>query len=254
MQFQDNLGSIIFIIIYLSIIWFFLIKLILQNYQKFKARTKEWKWIFVAYFLLGFGDLFHLGFRIYIFFAGLGPDTHFTNLTIGMGYIISGITMTYFYIAIFHAWISMYGKQFSDPKKIRIYTIILYLAFITRLGLMTLPFNHWYEGDATIDFGFDFRIITSLPIYVIGILSVYLLYRDSKAKLKTQSSNASGKDKANLNASIWYVISYISYSITMFFVSFIPLTGLFMIPKTIAYLVAFYFHYRYILNQPLKEK
>lgn len=148
----------------------------------------------------------------------------------------------------------MYGEHFSTPKQIHIYTIILYLAFITRLGLMLLPFNHWHEGDATIDFGFDFRIITSLPIYVIGILSVYLLYRDSKAKLETQSSNASGKDKANLNASIWYIISYISYTITMFFVSFIPLTGLFMIPKTIAYLVAFYFHYRYILNQPLKEQ
>jgi len=215
----------------------------------FKSKPGYWKWIFLAYFLLGFGDLFHLGFRIYIFFSGLGPDEFFTNMTIGSGYVISGLTMTYFYIAIFHAWAEIYGVKYSTHSKIKLYLVILYLAFILRVVLMFLPYNRWFEGNATVDFGFDFRIITAIPIYIIGIISVFLLFKSSKAELKNPSNIGSEVDKANYKASIWFIVSYISYSITLLLVAIIPLTGLFMIPKTVAYLVAFIYHYKNILNR-----
>ncbi|MFX0178848.1 MAG: hypothetical protein ACFE78_01585 [Candidatus Hodarchaeota archaeon] len=248
---EDNMGSIVFIFAYLVIIWIFLIKLIIKRLTKGKTihTDKAWKWTFAAYFLLGFGDLFHLGFRIYVFFAGLGPDELFTNLAIGSGYIISGLTMTYFYIAIFHAWSNIYGDKYSNPSKIKIFTIILYSAFILRLVLIFLPFNHWFEGDATVDFGFDFRIITAIPIYIIGILSVSLLFKDSKTEKNEFTGININLNKGNYMASIWFVVSYVSYSITLFLVAIFPLTGLFMIPKTIAYLVAFYYHYKNMLNR-----
>ncbi len=245
------MGSIIFIIAYLVIIWIFLIKIIIKRFKKGKTIPIDnaWKWTFVAYFLLGFGDLFHLGFRIYVFFTGLGPDESFTNLAIGSGYIISGLTMTYFYIAIFHAWSNIYGDKYSIPSKIKIYTIILYSAFILRLVLIFLPFNHWFEGDATVDFGFDFRIITAIPIYIIGILSISLLFKDSKAEKNEFTGININLNKGNYMASIWFVVSYVTYSITLFLVAIFPLTGLFMIPKTIAYLIAFYYHYKNMLNR-----
>lgn len=247
MQMQDNMGSIVFILAYLIIIWIFLLKLLIQG--KFKNKDKAWKWTFMAYFLLGFGDLFHLGFRIYVFFAGLAPDDPFTDLAIGSGYIISGLTMTYFYIAIFHSWVFIYGEKYSTPSKIKNFTIILYSAFLIRIILMFLPFNHWFEGDATVDFGFDFRIITAIPIYIIGIISVYILFRDSRSERNEFTGINIDRNRGNFMASIWYVISYISYSFTLFLVAIIPLTGLFMIPKTIAYLVAFFYHYKNMLNK-----
>jgi len=253
MQVPDNLYSVIFMGTYLVIIWVFLIKLIIQNIKggKLKARDAAWKWNFLAYFLLGFGDLFHLGFRIYIFIAGYGPDDHFTNLFIGLGYIISGLTMTYFYIAVFHGWAKTYGTTYSTPKKIKLYTVIIYIAFILRFILMMLPYNRWYEGDATVDFGFDFRIITAIPLYIIGILAVFLLFSHSRAEAKDLKGIDPIRNKGNFYASIWFLVSYITYTITLLLVAIYPLTGLFMIPKTIAYLIAFFYHYKTMLNRPI---
>ncbi len=250
MQVQDNMGSIIFMITYIVIIWIILIKLFVKNLRvnPFKERTGFWKWTFLAYFLLGFGDLFHLGFRIYIYFAGFGPDEPFTNITIGSGYIISGLTMTYFYVAIFHSWSLIYGEKYSRPHKIKLYKIILYLAFILRIFLMFLPYNHWFEGNATVDFGFDFRIITALPIYIIGIISMFLLLKDSKAEMRNPTGIDINLNKSNYKATIWFLVSYVTYSFTILFVANYPLTGMFMIPKTIAYIVAFFYHYKNMLN------
>ncbi|MFX0024222.1 MAG: hypothetical protein ACFE9S_17985 [Candidatus Hermodarchaeota archaeon] len=251
MLMQDNMGSIGFMIFYLVIIWIFLIKLIINNARggKFKSRNIAWKWIFIAFFLLGFGDLFHLGFRIFNYFAGFSDGDPFYMITLGLGYIISGLTMTYFYVAVFHAWASIYGETYSTPSKIRMFTIILYIAFIARVILMFLPFNHWFEGSGTVDFGFDFRWITAIPIYIVGIISVFLLFKDSRIEMKEQKGIDPQINRGNFHASIWYIVSYVSYSITLFLVAIFPLTGLFMIPKTIAYLVAFFYHYKTILNR-----
>lgn len=250
---QDNLGSISFMISYLVIIWIFLIKLIIKNGSKgaFKKRNLAWKWIFLAYFLLAFGDMFHLGFRIYNYFAGLSVGNSFYMISLGLGYIISGLTMTYFYIAIFHAWVFIYRKNHSTSNKIKIITVTLYVAFLFRVILTLLPYNHWFEGDGAVDFGFDFRLISSIPIYIIGIISVGLLFKDSLSELRESTGIDYQLNRSNFIASIWYIISFITYSITIFFVAIFPLTGLFMIPKTIAYLVAFYYHYKFLLNREI---
>ena len=212
-------------------------------------RSVTWKWTFLAYFLLGFGDIFHLGLRIIIFFAGWGPDDHLTNLLMGWGYILTGVTMTYFYIAIFHAWSKVYGEKHSTPSKVKLYMAIEYIAFLVRLFLVSLPYNRWYGGDATVDFGFDFRIISAIPIYVIGLLTVFLLFTSSKKEMSASSEIDPELNRANFYAAIWYMVSFATYSVTTFLVAIYPLTGLFMIPKTIAYLFAFYNHYKGILNK-----
>ncbi|MHA2391862.1 MAG: hypothetical protein ACXAEX_07820 [Promethearchaeota archaeon] len=251
MQISDTIESIIFIIFYLGVIWIFLIKLILKNAKSktFRNREKFWKWTFLAYFLLGFGDIFHLGFRIIVFFSGWGPNDHMTNLLISSGTVITSITMYYFYIAIFHMWANIYSTQYSTEPKIKLYTIIQYIAYTSAIVLLFLPYNHWYEGDATIDFGFDFRIMTAIPIYLIGFITLKLLLTSSKAEKNNPSGIDTDINKGNYRAALWYIVSFATYSITIFFVAIYPLTGLFMIPKTIAYLVAFYYHYKTMLNK-----
>jgi len=203
----------------------------------------------MAYFLLALGDMFHLGFRINNYFAGLSVGNSFYMITLGLGYIISGLTMTYFYIAIFHAWVLLYSETYSTPNKVKIFTTILYIAFIFRVILTLLPYNHWFEGDGTVDFGFNFRLISSIPIYIIGIISVGLLFKDSRSELRENTGIDYQLNRGNFYASIWYIVSFVTYSITIFFVAILPLTGLFMIPKTIAYIVAFFYHYKVLLNR-----
>jgi hypothetical protein len=52
----------------------------------------------------------------------------------------------------------------------------------------------------------------------------------------------------NYKAAIWFLVSYATYSVTLFLVAIYPLTGMFMIPKTIAYVIAFFYHYKNLLN------
>ena len=246
MQIQDNLGSIIFIIFYLVTIWTGLFMLWWKRSQSKKASLPAyWYWVFLSYFLLGFGDLFHLGFRVYIFTRGYGPDDPLTNMLFAIGYIVTGITMTYFYISLLHAWNDIYGEAHATRSQVKTYFLVVYAFFVVRLILMALPWNSWYDGTPLIVFGVSFRVFTSLPLYVIGFYPIVLLYKSSKKDLLNKNLLATGvMNKANYFASIWFMVSYACYTLTILFTIYQPLFGLFMIPKTIAYLVAFYYHYK----------
>lgn len=253
MAMQDNWGSIAFLILYLGIIWTLLFIIIIKNIKNhsFKQRDNVWKWTFLAYFLLAFGDNFHLGFRIYIFFGNLDFNSEFTKFLFGTGYIATSITMTYFYVAFLHVWAKLYGKKYSTPNKVKNYFVIIYIAFIIRVILIFLPYNHWYDYEPALDFGFDFGIITSIPLYVIGLVTVGLMYKSSKAEARNPSGINPDWNKSNYKASLWFMVSFICYTITLVTVVYIPVTGLFMIPKTIAYLIAMYYHYKYLLNKEI---
>lgn len=250
MPMQDNWGTISFLIFYLAFIWIFLFIIIIKNLKNktFKQKSSVWKWIFLAYFLLAFGDIFHLGFRIYLFLANIEFNSDLTKLLLGTGYVITGITMTYFYIAFLHAWSKLYGNKYSKPSSIKTYFAIAYLAFIIRILLILLPYNHYFDFDPPLDFGFDFGIITSIPLYVIGFITIGLMFKSSKAEKNEFTGINININKANYIASVWFIVSFICYSFTTFLVVYFPLTGMFMIPKTVAYLIALYYHYKYVLK------
>lgn len=242
--------SILFSISYLVIIWSVLLKTSIENFRTdmFKKRDATWKWTFIAYFLLGFGDIFHLGSRIYLFFSPGGFDTPSAELLLGWGSIITGITITYFYLAIFHAWEHMYDETYSTEQRQK-YFFILYGAFVTRLLLMALPYNHWFGGNARGNLDFNFSLITSIPLYIVGILTIYLLLKTSTAEKAHPSETINSYwNEGNYKASLAYLFSYIMFSLTLFLSETYPLAGVFMIPKTVAYLVALYYHYTRILT------
>ncbi|MFX0148321.1 MAG: hypothetical protein ACFE8E_11330 [Candidatus Hodarchaeota archaeon] len=250
MPMEDNWGTISFLIFYLAFIWIFLALAIIKGLRSHTLNQKSsvWKWTFLSYFFLAFGDVFHLGFRIFLFLAEVPLESELFKLLLGIGYVVTGVTMTYFYIALLHAWSKLYGEKYSSPSKIKLYLGISYVAFITRIILILLPYNHWFDYIPPLDFGFDFRIITSIPLYVIGFITVGLLFKDSKAEKNEFTGINININKANYMASIWFIVSFACYSITLFGVVYISLLGLFMIPKTVAYLVALYYHYKYLLK------
>ena len=190
-----------------------------------------------------------MGFRIFIFFSGLELESELAKILFGVGFVMTNITMTYFYVALFHAWAKLYGNNYSTKKNVKFYFIIVYICFLIRIFLILLPYNHWFDYEPPLDFGFDFRIITAIPLYIIGFLTVGFMFKHSKTELQNPSNINPDWSRGNYNASICYIVSFICFSFTVFLVVYIPLMGLFMIPKTIAYLIALYYHYKYLLSK-----
>ncbi|MBD3196008.1 MAG: hypothetical protein GF317_13200 [Candidatus Lokiarchaeota archaeon] len=248
MAMKDNIATVSFLIIYLVIIWVFIIKILIENRKVIKEKGQVWNFLFIGYIFLAFGDIFHLGFRIYMFFANVPLDSDLAGNLFGYGYIITSITMTYLYIELFRAWRKIYGDHYSTSNKNFLYELIIDVAFIFRIVLLLNPYNHWFDYDPVWEFGFDFRILSALPLYLIGIITVGLLFKDSRAEMQKSTGINPDWNKANNKVSIWLIVSYAFYSITTFLVIYIPIAGMAMVPKTIAYLVALYYHYKYILK------
>lgn len=248
----QSLGAILFMMFYLGTLWFFLGRILLQNLRQgtFSQRDLVWKWTLTAYFLLGVGDIFHLGSRIFVFFAPFNMTTEFAELLVETGSIITGITVTYFYIALLHMWKHSYGKHSHTPQKIRAYFIIAYATFIARVLLLLLSYNQWSGGDETTVFGFITHFIPNVPVYVIGFLTIGLLLHSSKLE-KTPSTSGIDQsfNQGNFKAALWFIVSYVMFTFTVVLVGAYPIAGIFMIPKTIAYLLAFFYHYTTILTQ-----
>ena len=82
MPVQDNWGTISFLIFYLGIIWVFLLVILAKNIKNrtLKQQGSVWKWTFLAYFFLAFGDIldFLIPFKKY-----------FTTPKISHGYFIA---------------------------------------------------------------------------------------------------------------------------------------------------------------------
>ena len=255
MAMADNLFSIYLMIFYLAAIWIGVIIAILKNIKNnaWKRRDSVWKLTFLCYLLLGIGDMCHLGFRLFLNFTGIDPELQLAVFLLGTGYIISGILLTGYYIILFHIWEKIYGKKYSTPSKIKKYLIIIYVTFIIRIILVFLPYNQYFGYDPAFDLGIDFGMITNIPFYIIGIITLVLSLKDSKTEKKQEkpSDIDSKRNKAVYNASIWLIITYICYSLTVYFSAINSLFGMFMLPLTIAYLIAYYYHYRFILNRKI---
>ncbi len=257
MEYEDFFWVIIFIFVYFAIILSVLIKLFIVNLREtsWKKQKPSWKWIFFAYFILAFGDMAHLGLRVVIYFSGIDQTGIFADFLLGLGYIASGVTMTYFYIAVLHALIDIYGDRYSASYNKK-FTIIAYAGFILRIALISAPYNHWFDGIgmdvSAVDFGFDFRILSAVPIFIVGIAAIIYLYKAVNNEISNPTGIAPEINAGMSGAARWYIASYICYGIAVFFIAAYPAVGFLYIPKTIAYLMALYWHYKTLLNKRVK--
>ncbi|MHA1821919.1 MAG: hypothetical protein ACTSVC_15710 [Promethearchaeota archaeon] len=253
----DNFGSIIFLWTYMAIIWAVVIKLFLKKPQKPK-RNNIWKYLFLSFFLLAFGDSFHLLPRTYLWYLyTFQNQVNIYNTEVGImiyaiGLMATGITMTFFYLMFYYFWKDVYLKdngikELQDIKtKVKIYDQIAVWSVIIRIILIFMPWNRW-GTEPTYYFGvLSFRIITNIPLYVIGF-EVLILFIKSVSVEGINEIVPKDINYAVKNSAIWIIVSYTCYTITIFGVPINPLYGMFMIPKTIAYIVVVYYLYKYIL-------
>ena len=164
--------------------------------------------------VLGAGDAFHLIPRaVALCTTGL---EHYTA-ALGMGKWITSITMTIFYVILYHVWRLRY--RITEKKGL---TAIIYILAFLRIILCLCPQNAWTSPAAPLSWG----IYRNIPFTIMGILIIVLFYQSTR-----QHHDSSFK-----NMWLTILLSFGFYIPVVLFADTIPLMGMLMIPKTLAYL------------------
>ena len=162
---------------------------------------------------LGCGDAFHLIPRaVALCTTGLKDYT----AALGIGKLVTSITMTVFYVLLYYVWRSRY--QVSDHKGT---TAAVWVLALSRAALCLMPQNAWTSVDAPLTWG----VYRNIPFAILGALVVVLFYRSAK---ETQ-------DKPFRFLWLTVVLSFACYIPVVLFADAVPAVGMLMIPKTCAY-------------------
>ncbi|MGN0406602.1 MAG: hypothetical protein ACI4F1_15370 [Bariatricus sp.] len=163
--------------------------------------------------ILGCGDAFHLVPRA-IALCTTGLENYTTAL--GIGKLITSITMTLFYVLLYYVWKLRY--QIEGENKL---TAFVWVLAICRIVLCLMPQNEWTSAEAPLSWG----IYRNIPFTILGVFIVILFYQSAK---KT-------KDKAFRFLYLAVIISFACYIPVVLFADTVPPVGMLMIPKTCAY-------------------
>ena len=118
--------------------------------------------------VLGFGDAFHLVPRAFALCTS-GLENYAVPL--GIGKLITSITMTLFYILLYYVWRIRYEIQGRAWL-----TVSFYLLATARIVLCLFPQNEWTSADAPLSWG----IYRNIPFVLMGLLIIILFYQSAR--------------------------------------------------------------------------
>ena len=162
---------------------------------------------------LGAGDAFHLVPRAYAL-CTTGLENYAAAL--GVGKLITSVTMTVFYILLYYVWRLRY-----EVKGQKGLTSVVYLLSAVRIALCMFPQNAWTSADAPLSWG----IYRNIPFALLGLLIIVLFFREAKKH----------NDRPFRHMWLTIVLSFAFYIPVVLFADTYPLIGMLMIPKTCAY-------------------
>lgn len=163
--------------------------------------------------VLGFGDAFHLVPRMLALCNGSFEKY---ALYLGLGKMITSLTMTIFYVLLYYVW--CYRYKIKNHQKL---DIVVYILAFLRMYLCLLPQNKWLNNSSPLKWG----IIRNIPFTLLGLLVIILFYKSAKEN----------KDKAFKWMWLTIVLSFGFYIPVVLWADKNPLIGMLMMPKTIAY-------------------
>jgi hypothetical protein len=173
-----------------------------------------------AFALLALGDLGHVGFRVLAYaLGGLEATVRLLGREIGLvglGALSTATTVTFFYVLMLVVWHRRYGKPYGW------FGALLFASAVARLILMTFPQNHW--GRTVPPWGWS--MLRNLPLTVQGLGLAYLILRDAYAR----------EDDAFKTIGWLIIASFSFYLPVILLVQRVPVVGMLMIPKTMAYI------------------
>lgn len=164
--------------------------------------------------LLGAGDAFHLVPRIYSMWSSGGFEAN--AVALGMGKLITSVTMTVFYVLLYYVWLRRYGKVQQKGLTFA----MLGLAAV-RIALCLFPQNGWTLASAPLIWG----IYRNIPFAIMGVMMIALFYREATA----------ANDTAFRHMWLAITLSFAFYIPVVLFADLFPPVGALMLPKTLAY-------------------
>lgn len=166
--------------------------------------------------ILGCGDAFHLIPRMWALLTTGTTTLPEQAAVLGFGKLVTSITMTVFYVVLYHIWQLRY-KQSRNAWLTR----CIYLLPAARVVLCLLPQNQWLSPDAPLTWG----IYRNIPFAVLGVIIIVLYFIQAREN----------KDKSFRFMWLAIMLSFLFYIPVVLFADAIPMIGMLMIPKTCAY-------------------
>lgn len=163
--------------------------------------------------VLCFGDAFHLLPRIWGLWTGT-MEEHRKELAFGKA--VTSVTMTVFYVILYLIW--SYLAHLDPPVLLTVSVLAL---AVVRIVLCLLPGNRWFDENPS----FRFAIIRNIPFAILGavVAVAYLVRVPSPTAIFQWMPLA-------------ILLSFVFYFIVILCAGKHPKTGMFMIPKTCAYI------------------
>ena len=179
-----------------------------------QGQTKVLKNYGIMALVLGFGDAFHLVPRMYALLTdGFGAPS--VIIALGIGKLITSITMTVFYVLLFFIW-----RQIFD-KKASILTWVMAMLALARVALCLFPQNQWLSAEPPVSWG----IIRNIPFLLMGLLIIAAFYSMRK--------HPSYPPYRHMGLAV--ILSFGFYIPVVLWSHVVPPIGMLMIPKTLAY-------------------
>lgn len=172
--------------------------------------------------LLGAGDAFHLVPRVLAHLSSQGFERYLPLLS--WGEFVTSLSMTFFYL-LFYAYYRERSGDSSSWKK----TLVLILVAL-RVILVLLPQNGWgTEGSYT------FSLLRNVPFALLGFFLILWAWQ----KREVEGLRYTG---------LLIFLSFLFYLPVVIGARFVPLLGVLMIPKTVAYVLLVLVGYRYFIR------
>ena len=170
--------------------------------------NREYKLFGIMTLVLVFGDSFHLIPRIFAAINQAG-DYH---VMLGLGKLITSITMTIFYLILFFIYSMRYKYRNTGLM------VSMVVLAIARIVLCLMPQNDW-TGAAPVIWG----VYRNIPFTVMGIIMIVLYFMDRA-------------DKTYRFMWLGILLSFAFYIPVVLWADVSPMIGMMMLPKTCMYM------------------
>ena len=135
---------------------------------------------------------------------------------LGIGKLVTSVTMTVFYVLLFYVWKGIYGVN----EKSRTAPALYGLAAL-RIALCLLPQNGWLQNSSDMTWG----ILRNVPFVILGGIVCLLYYRKRT------------ENRVFRRMWLYILLSFLFYIPVAVGAGAVPALGMLMLPKTVCYIL-----------------
>jgi hypothetical protein len=226
---SENISSVAYVLV----MWWLIIAMIRRRPYLPQAEQRLARLFIWGLAILVLGDTGHVGFRTFGYLTGdLGRTipifgTRFT--LVGLGLFTTSFTITLFYVAMLMIWRERFNGRYGWLG------IVLFCVAVVRIVFILLPINEWYSIAAPR----PWAIYRNIPLVVLGLGVAYLILRDARA----------AADRTFTWIGVTILFSYACYVPVVLFVDDVPVLGMLMIFKSLAYVVIAWIAYANVFRE-----